>query len=93
VNDIKEKAIKLRLDGYSYNEISKKLIVAKSTLYGWLCDVVLSKKAINRLPYGTVQVIVCDTQMFYCIMGFIEGVKEQLQKYICRGSSVGRASA
>ncbi len=37
------------------------------------------KRPFNRLPYGTVQVIVSDTQMFYRIMGFIEGIKNRLQ--------------
>jgi len=37
------------------------------------------KRPFNRLPYGTVQVIVSDTQIFYRIMGFIEGIKEQLR--------------
>lgn len=37
------------------------------------------KRPFNRLPYGTVQVIVSDTQMFYRVMGFIDGVKEQLR--------------
>lgn len=37
------------------------------------------KRPFNRLPYGTVQVIVSDTQMFYRIIGFIEGIKEQMR--------------
>lgn len=36
------------------------------------------KRPFNRLPYGTVQVIVSDTQMFYRVMGFIDGIKRQL---------------
>lgn len=34
----------------------------------------------NRLPYGTVQVIVSDTKLFHRIIGLIEGVKERLQE-------------
>ena len=37
------------------------------------------KRPFNRLPYGTVQVIVSDTQVFYRIIGFIEGIKDQLR--------------
>ena len=52
------------------------------------------KRPFNRLPYGTVQVIVSNTQLFYRVMGFIEGIKDQLQvSKIRRGSSVGRALA
>lgn len=44
----------------------------------------MGKRPFNRLPYGTVQVIVSDTQMFYRILGYIDGVKEQLQQYMPR---------
>lgn len=37
-------------------------------------------RPINRLPYGTVQVIVSDTKLFYRVMGFIDGVKERLKE-------------
>jgi hypothetical protein len=32
----------------------------------------------NRLPYGTLQVEVCDTSKFHYLIGLIEGVKEKL---------------
>lgn len=32
----------------------------------------------NRLPWGTLQVEVCDTSKFHQLMGMIEGVKERL---------------
>lgn len=32
----------------------------------------------NRLPWGTLQVQVCDTAKFHCLLGMIEGVKEKL---------------
>jgi hypothetical protein len=32
----------------------------------------------NRLPYGTLQVEVCNTAKFHHLMGMIEGVKEKL---------------
>lgn len=45
----KEQAIALRKQGYSYNEISQKLKVAKSTCSLWLKGVKLRKDAIHRL--------------------------------------------
>ncbi|MFZ2226765.1 MAG: hypothetical protein WA064_05230 [Candidatus Moraniibacteriota bacterium] len=45
----KVKALALRKKGFSYNEISKKLEVPKSTLSYWLADVVISQKAKNRI--------------------------------------------
>lgn len=45
----KEKAIQLRLKGFSYNEINKKIGVPKSTLSGWLKNVQLSDAAAERL--------------------------------------------
>ncbi len=45
----KKEAMKLRLNGRSYNEINKKLGIPKSTLSGWFKDVVLNKEANNRL--------------------------------------------
>ncbi|MBI3305053.1 hypothetical protein HYZ80_01860 [Candidatus Parcubacteria bacterium] len=35
----------------------------------------IGKRPYNRLPYGTIQVRVNDTQLFHRIMGWIEGVK------------------
>lgn len=46
---VREKALKLRLSGYSYNEINKKLGIPKSTLSGWFSDLILSKKSQERL--------------------------------------------
>lgn len=45
----KQKAIKLRKQGYSYSEILKQVSVAKSTLSLWLRSVGLSKKQKQRL--------------------------------------------
>lgn len=36
------------------------------------------KKPYNQLPYGTIQVRVCDTQKFHQIMGWIEGLKKAI---------------
>lgn len=46
---IREGARKLRLQGRSYNEISRELNVSKSTLHGWLSGLQLPKKAQDRL--------------------------------------------
>lgn len=48
-NKSKDKAIKLRKKGFSYNEILKIIPVAKSTLSLWLRSVGLSKKQKQRL--------------------------------------------
>jgi hypothetical protein len=45
----KNRAIELRKDGLSYNEILKKVPVAKSTLSAWLKEIGLSKKQKQRL--------------------------------------------
>lgn len=45
----KNLAIRLRKRGLSYNQISKKLSVPKSTLSGWLCKVELTKTAKERI--------------------------------------------
>jgi hypothetical protein len=45
----KDLAISLRKKGLSYNEISKKLNIPKSTLSCWLADMELSKKAKDRI--------------------------------------------
>jgi DNA-binding transcriptional ArsR family regulator len=44
----REESIKLRKQGLSYNEISRKINVPKSTLSGWLKDLPLSKIAKNK---------------------------------------------
>lgn len=46
---VKEKAIKLRKKGYSIKEVAKKMKIAKSTSSLWLRNVVLNKKAEQRL--------------------------------------------
>lgn len=45
----KEKAIQLRLQGWSYSQIKKKLKVSKSTLSYWLRDMPLSAERIKSL--------------------------------------------
>ncbi|MEK7115681.1 MAG: hypothetical protein AAB862_01915 [Patescibacteria group bacterium] len=35
------------------------------------------KRPFNRLPYGTIQIGVYNTEKFHRIMGWIEGVKNQ----------------
>lgn len=41
----KEGALSLRLRGYSYNQITKRLGIPKATLSGWFTNLVLSQKA------------------------------------------------
>ncbi|MBU2575774.1 hypothetical protein KKF64_01655 [Patescibacteria group bacterium] len=45
----KEKALALRLRGYSYSEINKKLGVPKATLSDWFTGIVLAEKAQTRI--------------------------------------------
>lgn len=46
---IKKRAIKLRHQGHSYNEISSLLNISKSTCSKWLLGIKLNKQAIKRL--------------------------------------------
>lgn len=39
------------------------------------------KRPINRLPYGTVRVIVSDTNAFYRILGMIDGLQDKLKVF------------
>jgi len=47
--EVRNEAFKLRRQGWSYNEINKKLGIPKSTLSGWFSNLVLSDKAQDRL--------------------------------------------
>ena len=47
----------------------------KKTYYG-ISKSSLGKRPFNRLPYGTIQIVVADTQLFHRIMGYIEGLKK-----------------
>lgn len=49
MNEMKERAIKLRREGFSYSEILNIIPVAKSTLSGWLSSVNLTKSQEQRL--------------------------------------------
>ena len=49
MHKLREEALKLRLLGYSYSEINKKLGIAKSTLSGWFSELVLSTVANKRI--------------------------------------------
>jgi len=46
---LKEKAINLRMEGYSVKEISDKLSISKSTSSIWVRDLILNEKAKQRL--------------------------------------------
>ncbi len=47
----KDRAIQLRLKGYSYSQIKEKLGISKSTLSGWLEPYPLSRERIRELRY------------------------------------------
>lgn len=63
----KTEAMKLRLKGYSYNEIHNKLGIPKSTLSGWFAGVVLPEKAQDRIKkrihQGTINGLVKRNKM------------------------------
>ncbi|PIR73353.1 MAG: hypothetical protein COU40_02980 [Candidatus Moranbacteria bacterium CG10_big_fil_rev_8_21_14_0_10_35_21] len=48
-SNIENKALLLREKGFSFKEISEKLGISKSTASLWVRDVILSKKAKNRI--------------------------------------------
>ena len=52
---VREKALKMRLKGFSYNEINRALGVPKSTQNGWFRHLVLSDAAVTRLKERTLQ--------------------------------------
>ncbi|MBI2023305.1 helix-turn-helix domain-containing protein [Candidatus Giovannonibacteria bacterium] len=54
----KLKAVKLRLSGKSYTEISRLLNIPKSTLSGWLSNLALPKKAKKRIAKIVKQSII-----------------------------------
>ena len=51
----KNRALKLRLKGKSYNEIHRELGIPKATLSNWFADLVLPKKALQRIDYRVSQ--------------------------------------
>jgi len=64
----------MRVTGLPRNQFRKPLYPVSSASKG--------KRPINRLPYGTVQVIVSNTKLFYRVIGLIDGVKDRLQKLV-----------
>lgn len=53
--EIRNRAVKFRKQGYSLAEISYKLGISKSTASVWLRDIKLSKKAKNRIKRRSLQ--------------------------------------
>ncbi len=51
----REKAVVLRLKGYSYSQIKKELGISKSTLHYWLVDYPLSEERIRELRDNSAQ--------------------------------------
>lgn len=45
----KQRALKLRLKGFSYTQISSRLLIPKSTLSNWLCDLQISTIAQEKI--------------------------------------------
>ena len=41
-----------------------------------------SKRPTERLPYGTVRVIVSDTESFYKLLGFIDGLQNRIESLV-----------
>lgn len=58
-NILKEKAIKLRIEGLSYSEIRKQVKVSKSSLSLWLRSVGLTKQQKQRLTIKKLESIRC----------------------------------
>lgn len=69
--ELKQKAIKLRRKGFSYNQITAKLKVPKSTLSGWCRDVALTRKQALQL---------FDNKLKGAAKGRIIGAKMQQEK-------------
>lgn len=59
---LKKKAIKLRKNGLSYNEIRKNIDVSKSTLSFWLKNIVLKPEHRKRLYTKQVQILARGAQ-------------------------------
>jgi len=57
LNDIKNKAIRLRKTGKSYPEIEKKMNVSRSTLSGWLSQVELTNKQKKNLYQNKIEAL------------------------------------
>lgn len=47
----------------------------KKTYYG-ISKSSMGKRPFNKLPHGTIQIVVADTNLFHKIMGYIEGIKK-----------------
>lgn len=43
---------------------------------------ILSKRPFDRLPFGTVSVRVCDTQQFYRLIGWINGMQKSIENFL-----------
>jgi hypothetical protein len=57
-----------------WSEISG--IPTKQFYKSYIKQSVASKNKRDTLPYGTFQIYVCDTKLFYKIIGWIERIKE-----------------
>jgi len=67
-----EKAINYwsRISGISKKQFTK--------TYSRISSSSKQKRPSNRLPYGTLRIVICDTQMANKIKGWIQGIKNQV---------------
>ncbi len=62
------------ITGLSRSQFRKPLYPVSSASKG--------KRPLNRLPYGTVQVIVSDTKLFHRLLGLMQGLKDKLKDMV-----------
>jgi hypothetical protein len=68
INEIEAKKYWMKITGLDKKHFQKTTnIISKSSS---------GIRPFNRLPWGTLQVEVCDTKQFHRLMGWIEGMKE-----------------
>lgn len=84
---VEDSSIRVMVHIYSHMSIEKSLEYWQtithlprenfSKVYRGISRASQGKKPYNRLPYGTVQIRVNSTELFYKIMGLIDGLKAQ----------------
>ena len=72
INEIKAVTYWMNITGLSKSQFRKPRYPISSASKG--------KRPKNRLPYGTIQVIVSNTKLFYRVIGYIDGLKQQLRE-------------
>ncbi|HEY5220845.1 MAG TPA: hypothetical protein VIJ29_01695 [Candidatus Paceibacterota bacterium] len=80
----KQKALRLRLQGKTYTDIQKELTpigIPKDNFtktHVGLSRSSMGKRPFDRLPHGVIQIRINSTDLFYKVMGWIEGIKINL---------------